>query len=85
MRPFLLKKSIHCQICNAIIFPLTFSGKGIQDKCKCTKEELKKRKNNFISNIKLFYHFLPHYTTLLISFDSWFIFQFYMKKIKLKW
>ena len=44
MRPFLLKKSIHCQICNAIIFPLSFSEEGIQEKCKCTKEQLKKRK-----------------------------------------
>jgi hypothetical protein len=44
MKPTFLQKSIHCQICNAIIFPLTFSDKGIQEKCKCTKEELKKRK-----------------------------------------
>ena len=44
MRTALLKKSIHCQICNAMIFPLSFSGEGIQEKCKCTKEQFKKRK-----------------------------------------
>ena len=34
----LLGKSIHCQICKAVIFPLSLG------KCKCTKEKLKVRK-----------------------------------------
>ena len=44
MRPYSYGKSLNCQICNTILFPLTFSGKNIGDNCKCTKEELKKRK-----------------------------------------
>ncbi len=44
MRPYSYGRSLHCQICNAVVFPLTFDGKKIVHECKCTKEELKKRK-----------------------------------------
>ena len=43
MRPHTIGKSLHCQICNAVIFPVTWSGKHLSE-CKCTKEELSKRK-----------------------------------------
>ena len=44
MRPHNLGKSLHCQICNAVVFPLTSDAKKIVHKCKCTKEQLKARK-----------------------------------------
>lgn len=43
MRPYNLGKSLHCQICNEMILPVSWSG-GKLTKCKCTKKELSKRK-----------------------------------------
>ena len=43
MRPHTIGKSLHCQICHAVIFPCTWSGTQLT-KCKCTTKELAKRK-----------------------------------------
>ena len=43
MRPHTFGKSLHCQICHAVIFPVNWSGKQLS-KCNCTRKQLSKRK-----------------------------------------